>query len=122
MHKTYSPFDDQWVIRSSSKAFNYFRTLRVCSKELSKSLSKLVISITLCQQFFFKNNLEIFRMEIQNASTTSSKSNQLRNVITERWESGNVTTQPWKINNWKSEVIAFVVNAGMNVTANDFYI
>ena len=56
-------------------------------------------------------------MEIQNASTTSSKSNQLRNVNTVGWESWNVTTQPWKINNRKSEVIAFVVNAGMNVTA-----
>ena len=61
-------------------------------------------------------------MEIQNASTTSSKSNQLRNVNTVRWESGNVTTQPWEIYNRKSEVIAFVENAGMNVTANNFNI
>ena len=61
-------------------------------------------------------------MEIQNASTTSSKSNQLRNVNTVGWESWNVTTQPWEINNRKSEVIAFVVNAGMNVTANNFNI
>ena len=61
-------------------------------------------------------------MEIQNASTTSSKSNQLRNVNTVRWESGNATTQPWEINIRKSEVIVFVVNAGMNVTANNFYI
>ena len=61
-------------------------------------------------------------MEIQNASTTSSKSNQLQNVNTVRWESWNVTTQPWEINNRKSEVIAFVVNAGMNVTANNFNI
>ena len=61
-------------------------------------------------------------MEIQNASTTSSKSNQLRNVNTVGWESWNVTTQPWEINDRKSEVIAFVVNAGMNVTANNFNI
>ena len=61
-------------------------------------------------------------MEIQNASTTPSKSNKLRNVNTVRWESGNVTAQPLEINNRKSEVIAFVVNAGMNVTANNFYI
>ena len=51
-----------------------------------------------------------------------SKSNQLRNVNTVRWESWNVTTQPWEINDWKSEVIAFVLNAGMNVTTNNFYI
>ena len=58
-------------------------------------------------------------MEIQNASTTPSKSNQLRNVNTVWWESWNVTTQPWEINDHrKSEVIAFVVNAGMNVTTN----
>ena len=44
-------------------------------------------------------------MEIQNASTTSSKSNQLRNVNTVGWESRNVTTQPWEINNRKSEDI-----------------
>ena len=74
----------------------------------------------LCQQFW--SNLEIFRMEIQNASATPSKSNQLRNVNTVRWESWNVTTKPWGINDRKSEVIAFVVNAGMNVTSNNFYI
>ena len=61
-------------------------------------------------------------MEIQNASTTSSRSNQLRNVYTARWKSGNATTEPWEINKTKSEIIAFVVNAGMNVTANNFYI
>ena len=59
-------------------------------------------------------------MEIQNASTTSIKSNQMRNINTVRRESGNVTTQPWGINNRKSEVIAFLVNAGINVTANNF--
>ena len=62
----------------------------VWSKELSKCFSKLVISIILCKHFW--NDLEIFRMEIQNASTTPSKSNQLRNVNTVRWETGNVTT------------------------------
>ena len=61
-------------------------------------------------------------MELQNASTTLSKSTQLRNVNTVRWEFGNVTTQQWEINNRKSEAIAFVVNAGMNVAANNFYI
>ena len=61
-------------------------------------------------------------MEILNAITTSSKSNQLPYVNTFRWESGNVITQPWEINNRKSEAIAFVVNAGMNVTANNFNI
>ena len=61
-------------------------------------------------------------MEIQNDCTTPSNSNQMRNVNTVWWESGNVTAQPWEINNKKSEVIAFVVNAGMNVTANNFYI
>ena len=29
---------------------------------------------------------------------------------------------PWEINDRKSEVIIFVVNAGMNVTTNNFYI
>ena len=61
-------------------------------------------------------------MEIQNASATPSKSNQLRNVNTVRRKSWNVTTQTWEINDRKSEVIAFVVNAGMNVTTNNFYI
>ena len=61
-------------------------------------------------------------MEIQKASTTPIKSNQLQNVNTVRWESWNVTTQPWKINDRKSKVIPFVVNAGMNVTTNNFYI
>ena len=55
-------------------------------------------------------------MEIQNASTTPSNSNQLQNIL--RWESRNVTAQPWEI----YEVIAFVVNACINDTANNFYI
>ena len=38
-------------------------------------------------------------MEIQNARTIPSTSNQLRNVTIVRWESGNVTPQPWEINN-----------------------
>ena len=59
-------------------------------------------------------------MEIQSASTASSKSYQPKNINTVRWESRSVTTQPWEINKRKSEVIAFVVNAGMNVTANTF--
>ena len=51
-----------------------------------------------------------FWMEIQNASSTPSKSNQLRNVNTVRWESGNVTAQQLDIDNRKSEVKAKVVN------------
>ena len=61
-------------------------------------------------------------MEIKNTGTASSKCNQLRNVNTVRWESGNVTTQQWEIHNRKPEVISFVVNAGLNVTANNFNI
>ena len=88
----------------------------VWSKELSKCFSKLVKSLTLCQQLW--SNLKIFRMDVQIASTTPSKSNQLQSVNTARWDSWNVTTQPWEINDRKSEVAAFVVNAGMNVTTN----
>ena len=62
----------------------------------------------------------IFRIEIRNASATPSKSNQLRNVNTIRWESRTITIQAEEIDYRKSEVIAFVVNAGMNITANNF--
>ena len=61
-------------------------------------------------------------MEIRNSSATPSKLKQLRNVNTIRWKSRNITTQPVEIDDWKSEVIAFVVNAGMNITSNNFYI
>ena len=37
-------------------------------------------------------------------------------------ESRNITTQPGEINYRKSKVIAFVVNAYVNITASDFYI
>ena len=40
--------------------------------------SKLVIYATQCQSFW--SDFNIFRMEIQNASTTSRKSNQMRHV------------------------------------------
>ena len=32
----------------------------------------------------------------------------------------NITTKPGEIDNRKSKVIAFVVNAGMNIVANNF--
>ena len=66
--------------------------------------------------------MNIFRIEIRNASATPSKSYQLRNVNTIRWESRNITTQPGENDDRKSDVIAFVVNAGMNITANNFNI
>ena len=61
-------------------------------------------------------------MEIHNTSTTPSKSSQLKNVYTVRWESRNITTQSNKIDARTIEVITLVVNAGMNKTANNFYI
>ena len=79
--------------------------------------SELVISIILCLQFL--SDLNIFRMEIENAVTTPCNSHQLRNGNTIRSESRNVTTQPVETDKRKSEVIAFVVNAGVNVTANN---
>ena len=59
-------------------------------------------------------------MEIQNASTTHSKSNQLKNVNTVRWESRDITAQAGEIDDRKSEVIALVVNASMNITVDNF--
>ena len=41
---------------------------------------------------------------------------------TVRWESRNITTQSGEIDDRESEVFVFVVNAGMNITANTFYI
>ena len=61
-------------------------------------------------------------MEIQNVSSTPSKSYQLKNVNIVGWESRNIATQLGGIDDRKSEVIAFVVNAGMDITANNFYI
>ena len=56
-------------------------------------------------------------MEIQNIDTKPRESNQLQNINTVRWKSGNVTTQQTDNDYRKSEVIAFVLNAGTNVTA-----
>ena len=47
-------------------------------------------------------------MEIQNASTTPSVSNELRNAYTVRWESRDITSQSGEIYYRKSEVIALV--------------
>ena len=64
----------------------------------------------------------MFKMDIEKASTTPSKSNQLRNVYTVRLESRTVTTQLREIDDRQFEVITFFVNAGMNVPANNIYI
>ena len=60
--------------------------------------------------------------EIQNASLTPSESNQQRNLKPVQWEFRNISTQPLEINDKKSETIAFVINSGIKVTANNFYI
>ena len=57
-------------------------------------------------------------MEIRNVSATPYKSNQLRNVNTVY--DGSLGTSPH--HQGKFEVIVFVVNADMNITANNFYI
>ena len=51
----------------------------------------------------------------------NSKSYQLRNVNPARLGSRSITTQLGKLMIGKSEVIALVDNACMNVFANDFY-
>ena len=64
-------------------------------------------------------------MEIKNATTTSTekcKKKKKKKKTTVRWESRNIATQPGDIDDRKSEVLAFVVNAGMNIIANNFYI
>ena len=58
--------------------------------------------------------MKILKMQVKNAGTTSSESYQLRNVNNVPQESRNIAIQPGEIDYGKSEVIAFVVNAGMN--------
>ena len=41
-----------------------------------------------------KSDLKIFRTDIQNASTTPSRSDRLRIVNNVKWESRNITIQP----------------------------
>ena len=61
-------------------------------------------------------------METQNASIAHSKHNHLRNESTVRRDFRNINTQPGWIDDRKSRIIAFVINAGMNITADNFYI
>ena len=61
-------------------------------------------------------------MDIQNASATPKESNQLWIVNTVRWESWILQLNNGNFYNMKFKVIAFFVIAGMNVTANYFYI
>ena len=41
-------------------------------------------------------------------------------MLTVWWEYRNLTTQPGEIYYRKSKVIAFVVNAGVNIVTNNF--
>ena len=82
-----------------------FRKIKWYQRDLSYCGVVIVIyPVSLVLKWF-----EVFRMEIQNASTTPIKSNQLRNINTARWKSRNITTRPGEIDDRNSEVIAFVV-------------
>ena len=65
--------DSLWNIILKRYFTKFGQKFRVWPKEFPKRFPKLVISVTLCQKFW--SDLKIFRMEIKNASTTSSKSN-----------------------------------------------
>ena len=65
--------DSLWNIILKRYFTKFGQKFRVWPKELPKRFPKLVISVTLCQKFW--SDLKIFRMEIKNVSTTSSKSN-----------------------------------------------
>ena len=63
--------DFLWYILLKRYFTKFGQKFRVWHKELPKRFPKLVISVTFCQKFW--SDLKIFRMEIKNASTTSSK-------------------------------------------------
>ena len=65
--------DSLWYIILKRYFTEFGQKFRVWPKELPKRFPQLVIYVTLCQKFW--SDLKIFRMEIKNASTTSSKSN-----------------------------------------------
>ena len=57
----------------------------------------------------------------KNARTSSNlKSNHLRNINIVRWESRNITTTPAERKYRKPKVIAFDINASVDITANKF--
>ena len=89
-----------------------------CNHMVNPSFSALISSdVWPYKVNTFFNDLRIFRMEIKNASTTSSKSSQLRNINTVRLENRSIATQPGEIAYRKSKVTAFFVNPGVNITA-----
>ena len=65
--------DSSWYIILKRYCTKYGQKFRVWPKELQKRFPKLVISVTLYHKFW--SVLKIVRMEIKNASTTTSKSN-----------------------------------------------
>ena len=100
--------DSFWQIFFERNITKFQQKFGVWPTDFSKCFSKLVIFITLCQQFW--SILEMIRIEIQNAIITPSTSIELCNIKTVRLESWNVTIQQWEINNRKSEVIALTTN------------
>ena len=73
----------------------------------------------------FFSDLKIFGMEIQNASKQLARIVGYllgANVDTVPWEYMNVADLPGEIDDRKSKVITFVINAGMNINANNFYV
>ena len=71
------------------------KKFRVWPEELLKRFPKVVIYVSLCQWFW--SDLKTLTMKIKHVSTTSSKSNKLRNINTVWWESMVITTQPGKL-------------------------
>ena len=56
-HKTYSPFDDYWVILPTSKAFHYFRAQRDEIRfafDLPEFVDKITVEDWVCDSFRYK--------------------------------------------------------------------
>ena len=60
--------DSLWYIFLKRYCTKFWQRFRVWPKELPKRFPQLVISVTLCENFW--SDLKIFRMEIKNASAT----------------------------------------------------
>ena len=103
-HKTYSAIDDHWVILTTSKAFYYFQAWR---DEI---------------RFAFAHPQYVNKITVEDRVSDSFRYIFLKWYCTNTiWrESRNITTQPGDINYRKSKVIAFVVNAGVNIITNNF--
>ena len=84
----------------------------VSSIKFRKGFAKLMIPIALFKKFLSEQFIS--SVEVSNIARFSSKKNELKDMDSIGCRVRNITIQKWKIDNFKINIVSFIIDFGRN--------